>query len=78
MAAVCGAGAVLHSHSQAGTLLSQWSLPRGHLRLQDLEMLKGLDGMNTHQTSVSLPVLAWWGLFLVVVPYTTPVEEKES
>ena len=54
----CGAGAVLHSHSQAGTLLSQWSLPRGHLRLQDLEMLKGLDGVNTHQTSVRLPVLA--------------------
>ena len=27
---------------------------------------------------VSLPVLAWWGLFLVVVPYTTPVEEQES
>ena len=40
----CGAGAVLHSHSQAGTLLSQWALPRGGLQLQDLEMLKGLAG----------------------------------
>ena len=27
---------------------------------------------------VSLPVLAWWGLFLVVVPYTTPVEEPAA
>merc|ERR1712185_763498 len=35
----CAAGAVLHSHSQAGTLLSQWALPRGHLKLQDLERL---------------------------------------
>ena len=54
----CAAGAVLHSHSQAGTLLSQWALPRGHLKLQDLEMLKGLAGVSTHQSSVSVPVLA--------------------
>ena len=53
----CAAGAVLHSHSQAGTLLSQWALPRGHLKLQDLEMLKGLAGVITHQSSVSVPVL---------------------
>jgi hypothetical protein len=26
---------------------------------------------------VALLVLAWWLLFLVVVPYTTPVEETE-
>jgi len=25
---------------------------------------------------VAVPVLAWWGLFLVVVPYTTPVPEE--
>ena len=54
----CAAGAVLHSHSQAGTLLSQWALPRGGLKLQDLEMLKGLAGVSTHQSSVSVPVLA--------------------
>ena len=54
----CGAGAVLHSHSQAGTLLSQWALPRGGLKLQDMEMLKGLAGVSTHQSSVSVPVLA--------------------
>jgi methylthioribulose-1-phosphate dehydratase len=54
----CQAGAVLHTHSQAGTLLSQWALPQGHLELKDLEMLKGLSGITTHACSVRLPVLA--------------------
>ena len=54
----CSAGAVLHSHSQAGTLLSQWALPRGGISLQDLEMLKGLAGVSSHQAKVLLPVLA--------------------
>ena len=54
----CGAGAVLHTHSQAGTLLSQWALPQGHLELRDLEMLKGLAGITTHACSVQIPVLA--------------------
>ena len=54
----CGAGAVLHTHSQAGTLLSQWALPPGFLELSDLEMLKGLAGISTHACSVRLPVLA--------------------
>ena len=59
----CGAGAVLHTHSQAGTLLSQHYAPRGdrnvaHLVLHDLEMLKGLEGITTHASSVAIPVLA--------------------
>ena len=54
----CGAGAVLHTHSQAGTLLSEWALPQGHLELRDLEMLKGLAGITTHACSVRIPVLA--------------------
>ncbi len=54
----CGAGAVLHTHSQAGTLLSRWALPQGHLELRDLEMLKGLEGITTHACSVRIPVLA--------------------
>ena len=53
----CGAGAVLHTHSQAGTLLSEWALPQGHLELRDLEMLKGLAGITTHACSVRIPVL---------------------
>lgn len=58
-----GAGAVLHTHSQAGTLLSQQYRPEcgqepGALVLRDLEMLKGLEGIDTHATAVSIPVLA--------------------
>jgi len=60
---------VLHTHSQAATLLSQWALDRdgegpqhpasaSQLELADLEMLKGLDGITTHATRVQLPVLA--------------------
>ena len=58
---ICGAGAVLHTHSQAGTLLSQQYVPSkagvAFLDLQDLEMLKGLEGVATHATCVSIPVL---------------------
>lgn len=59
-----GAAAVLHTHSQAGTLLSQLYGPKDNssegtaLKLQDLEMLKGLDGVDTHATTIALPVLA--------------------
>ena len=53
----CGAGAVLHTHSQAGTLLSQWACHQGRLELSGLEMLKGLDGIKTHDCSVDVPVL---------------------
>jgi methylthioribulose-1-phosphate dehydratase len=56
------AGAVLHTHSQAGTLLSShYSREQdghGALQLHDLEMLKGLEGIRTHACSVHLPVLA--------------------
>jgi methylthioribulose-1-phosphate dehydratase len=59
---VTGAGAVLHTHSQAGTLLSQhYGPPEGglsHLVLEDLEMLKGLAGISTHATTVAVPILA--------------------
>ena len=57
-----GAGAVLHTHSQAGTLLSQHYRPgqdsHSRLELHDLEMLKGLEGIRTHACHVQLPVLA--------------------
>jgi methylthioribulose-1-phosphate dehydratase len=57
-----GAGAVLHTHSQAGTLLSQQVAPRpgvaGQLRLRNLEMLKGLEGITSHTCAVNVPVLA--------------------
>ena len=54
-----GAGAVLHTHSQAATLLSLriGQERAAELLLQDLEMLKGLNGVATHATGVALPVL---------------------
>ena len=54
-----GAGAVLHTHSQAGTLLSQrvGRQHPGELVLEGLEMLKGLTGITTHDTAVAVPVL---------------------
>ena len=92
------AGAVLHTHSQAGTLISRWLDPKpphgraggataaasvqtacienefielasrerasletasvAYLQISDLEMLKGLAGVGTHQTEVKVPVLA--------------------
>jgi methylthioribulose-1-phosphate dehydratase len=86
-----GAGAVLHTHSQAATLLSRQALNAfpgsqrgsdannarvmsdtavssaalpvspdagiGHLLIEGLEMLKGLEGIQTHHCQISIPVL---------------------
>jgi len=53
---------VLHTHSHAATLLSDWCLAGGRdagvLPLQDLEMLKGLAGIDSHRRRVALLVLA--------------------
>jgi methylthioribulose-1-phosphate dehydratase len=65
-----GAGAVLHSHSQAGTLISAHLEPQiaddgggvetgiNHLELTNLEMLKGLSGVTSHQAVIRIPVLS--------------------
>lgn len=58
-----GAGAVLHTHSQAATLLSSHYAPASsepcrYLTMQQLEMLKGLDGIDSHDRQIHLPVLA--------------------
>lgn len=87
-----GAGAVLHTHSQAATLLSlqaiqsnhttpvarETNLEAGHtqgnlapavsgsaphngvvthLAIEGLEMLKGLEGIQTHESQIQIPVL---------------------
>lgn len=46
-------GAVLHTHSPASTVLS-----RAHdsIRLEGYELLKILDGIQTHETAVEVPV----------------------
>ena len=51
-------GAVLHTHSVWGTLLSGTDLARGRLRIEGFEMLKGLDGIGTHETAAEVPIFA--------------------
>ena len=48
-----GAGAVLHTHSVWSTILSDGA----SLTLDGYEMLKGLDGVRTHEHEESLPII---------------------
>lgn len=52
-----GAGATLHTHSVAATLLGEHFLPAGGLTLTGYEMLKGLSGVGTHEAEVHVPVV---------------------
>ncbi len=45
-------GAVLHTHSVWSTLLSDLYAQQGGFYLEDFEMLKGLEGITTHQDRV--------------------------
>lgn len=55
-------GAVLHTHSPWGTILSgadlQQGQPIGSLRIAGYEMLKGLEGIATHETHEDVPIFA--------------------
>ena len=51
------AGAVLHTHSVWGTLASEHCAERGGLNIEGYEMLKGLQGIRTHQHQEWLPIL---------------------
>ena len=44
-------GAILHTHSVWGTLLSQKFARDGGFEIADYEMLKGLEGVKTHEHS---------------------------
>lgn len=51
-----GAGAVLHTHSIWSTILSDVA-PEDGLAIEGYEMLKGLDGVTTHEHREWLPIL---------------------
>lgn len=51
------AGAVLHTHSLAQTLLSMRQVRDGHIELAGYELLKAFHGIKTHDTAVRLPVV---------------------
>jgi methylthioribulose-1-phosphate dehydratase len=52
-----GAGAVLHTHSVWSTVLSGAHAAKGGIGVEGYEMLKGLDGVKTHQHREWLPIL---------------------
>ena len=58
LARSAGAGAVLHTHSVYGTVLSEQHLPEGKLTIAGYEMLKGLEGVTTHETSIDVKIFA--------------------
>ncbi len=51
-----GVGAVLHTHSVWGTLLSERHFAKGFLEIAGFEMLKGLAGITTHETTKQVPI----------------------
>jgi methylthioribulose-1-phosphate dehydratase len=55
---VRGAGAVLHTHSMWSTLMSERHARAGGVTIEGYEMLKGLEGVTTHEHAEWVPVLA--------------------
>ena len=53
-----GAGAVLHTHSVWSTVLSDRHGDQGGLAIEGFEMLKGLDGVVTHEHREWIPIIA--------------------
>lgn len=52
-----GAGAVLHTHSVWSNILSDAYRGEGGFAIEGYEMLKGLEGVSTHEHSEWLPVI---------------------
>jgi methylthioribulose-1-phosphate dehydratase len=52
-----GAGAVLHTHSVWATLLSEAHAAEGGLAIEGYEMLKGLEGVASHEHREWLPIV---------------------
>jgi methylthioribulose-1-phosphate dehydratase len=53
-----GAGAVLHTHSVWSTILSDLHANDGGLAISGFEMLKGLEGVTTHEHLEWVPIVA--------------------
>lgn len=51
------AGAVLHTHSVWGTILSDVYFEKGGIEIEGYEMLKGLSGVATHEHREFLPIV---------------------
>lgn len=53
-----GAGAVLHTHSVWSTILSDIHEGSGGVAIRGYEMLKGLEGVSTHEHREWIPIVA--------------------
>ncbi|MDQ3179397.1 MAG: methylthioribulose 1-phosphate dehydratase [Acidobacteriota bacterium] len=51
------AGAILHTHSVWGTILSDVFYADGAIEIEGYEMLKGLSGVKTHQHREIIPII---------------------
>lgn len=51
-----GVNAVLHTHSVVNTVVSRWFLREKGISISGFELLKGLEGITTHDTAVFLPI----------------------
>src|SRR6266550_1467307 len=51
-----GVGAVLHTHSVWSTVLSDYFFPQGGFELSGYEMLKGLEGIATHESTAWIEI----------------------
>jgi methylthioribulose-1-phosphate dehydratase len=49
---------VLHTHSVNATVLSRLYEPEKGIALKEFEVLKGLEGVQTHQTEIWLPIFS--------------------
>ena len=54
---LCEAGAVLHTHSVWSNILSDAYSADGGISIEGYEMLKGLEGVSTHEHSEWLPII---------------------
>ncbi|OLC85831.1 MAG: methylthioribulose 1-phosphate dehydratase [Gemmatimonadetes bacterium] len=72
-----GAGAVLHTHSTWSTILSDEGAD-GTLMIEGYEMLKGLDGVRTHEHRERLPVIPNTQDWAAAVPEVESVLQKHS
>jgi methylthioribulose-1-phosphate dehydratase len=52
-----GAGAVLHTHSVWSTIVSSIYFPAGGIMIEGFEMLKGLEGVKSHEHREWLPII---------------------
>ena len=68
-----GAGAVLHTHSIWSTILSEAATDGGGLVIEGYEMLKGLDGVRTHEHRERLPIIENTQNWIAAAPHIESV-----